>query len=134
MQTAVWGDMKQLAWSLIILASLSLSGCSSGIDGGFFSDYGLQEDDIVRVEITGDDISTGPTDDSDWEKTASIDSGSTMQVDVVGYDAGGDSTGNVNTTWSTSDPNVAVVDDAGNITAVSAGKAEITVQVSNTET
>ena len=127
-------SMKQLKGFLIIIAVICLSGCSSGVVNDFFSDNGIQEDDIIRVEITGNDISTGSTDDSDWEKTASIDTGSTIQVDVVGYDAGGDSTGNLSTTWSTSDQNVAVVDDAGNITAISAGKAEITVQMSNTDT
>lgn len=127
-------SIKQQAGFLIILLVISLTGCSSGVDSKLYPDYGIQEDDIIRVEITGDDISSGSTDDSGWEKTASIDPGDTMQVDIVGYDAGGDSTGNLSTIWSSSDQNIAVVDSTGKITAVSAGTAKITVQVSNTET
>ncbi|OGW43338.1 MAG: hypothetical protein A2132_06415 [Nitrospirae bacterium RBG_16_43_11] len=127
MQEPGLDNMKQLTGFLIIIAAICFSGCSSGVDNKFYTDYGIQKDDIIRVEITGDDI-TGD------DITATIDLGETKQVEVVGYEAGGDSTGNLSTTWSSSDQNIAVVDSTGKITAVSPGKADITVQVSNNET
>jgi len=126
--------MKLLARFLIIIAAICSSGCSSGVESNFFSDYGTDQGDIVRVEITGDINNTGVPGESDWEKTATVDSGSTLQVGVVGYDAGGTSSGNLSTTWTTSDPKIADVDSTGKITAISSGKAEITVEVSNSGT
>src|SRR3972149_7131865 len=117
--------MKQLTGFLIfIIVVFILSGCSSGTDGEFFTDYGLNEGDVIRIEITGTYKNT------EWlHKTAALDTETTMQLSLVGYDVEGNSNSTLTATWSSSDRKVAIVDNTGKITAISAGEAEVTVKL-----
>ncbi len=127
--------MKQLATYCIIISICSLFsfGCSSGIEGGFFPDYGLKEGDVIRIEITGT-FKNAQWTEGQLYKTAALDTGTTMQLSLVGYDIEGNSNSTLSATWSTSDQKVAAVDNTGNITAISAGVAEITVKLVSTIT
>ncbi len=118
--------MKQLAGLLILILAFSISGCSSGVESGLFSDYGLKKGDIIRVDITG------PFENKKWEddqlnKKAALDTGTTMQLSLVGYDITGVSDTRLSATWLTSDQNVVQIDNTGKLTAVSAGEASVTV-------
>ena len=121
--------MKQLTGFLIfIIVVFILSGCSSGTDGEFFTDYGLNEGDVIRIEITGAYKNT------EWlvgqkYKAAALDTETTMQLSLVGYDVEGNSNSTLTATWSSSDQKVAIVDNTGKITAISAGEAEVTVKL-----
>lgn len=125
--------MKLLTSFLIIIVVFTLSGCSSGIDGEFFPDNGLKEGDVIRIEITGTYKNT------EWlvgqkYKTAALDTETTMQLSLVGYDVEGNSNSTLSATWSSSDQKVAIVDNTGKITAISAGDTEVTVKLLSTVT
>lgn len=118
--------MKQLAGLIFILAAICLSGCSSGVDSGLFSNYGLSKGDVIRVEITG------PFENKKWEenqlnKKTALDTGTTMQLSLVGYDITGASDTQLSATWLTSDQKVVQIDNTGKLSAVSAGEASVTV-------
>src|SRR3989304_6453032 len=120
--------MKQLTGFLIFIVVFTLSGCSSGTDGEFFTHYGLNEGDVIRIEITGAYKNT------EWlvgqkYKAAALDTETTMQLSLVGYDVEGNSNSTLTATWSSSDQKVAIVDNTGKITAISAGKTEVTVKL-----
>ncbi len=115
------------------MAVFFLSGCSSGVENEFFTDYGIKDGDVIRVEITG------PSDESQWsgeqkQNTASLDTGTTIQTSLTGYDAAGNSVKTLDATWTSSNPQVASVDSAGNIAALSAGETEITVKLISKDT
>src|SRR3972149_631918 len=120
--------MKQLTGFLIFIVVFTLSGCSSGTDGEFFTDYGLNEGDVIRIEITGTLENTKWAEGQLYKKAA-LDTGTTMQLSLVGYDIEGVINSSLNATWSTSDEKVAVVDNTGKVTAVSAGDALVTVEL-----
>ncbi len=118
--------IKQLACLLSLVTVFSSSACSSGVESGLFSNYGLNKGDVIRVDITG------PFENKQWEedqknKRAALDSGTTMQLSLVGYDYTGASITQLSAAWSTSDQNVVQIDNTGNLTAVSAGEASVTV-------
>lgn len=123
--------MKQLAGFFIIIAAFWLSGCSSGVESGFFSDYGLKEDDVVRVEITGFENTTWK--EGQLYKKAALDTGTTMQLSLVSYDTEGIVNKSLKVSWSTSDAKVVLVDNKGKITAVSAGDALVTAELTTTD-
>lgn len=123
--------MKQLTGFLIIIVIFTLLGCSSGTDGEFFTDYGLNEGDVIRIEIAGTFKNTNV---GQVYKTAALDTGTTMQLSLVGYDVEGNSNNTLNATWLSNDKKVAIVDNTGKITAISAGDAEITVKLVSTVT
>ncbi len=112
----------------MIISIFSFLGCSSGVDGGFFPDYGLNEGDVIRIEITGTFKNTNWSAEQEYKKAA-LDTGTTMQLSLVGYDVEGNSDNTLAATWTSSNQQVATVDNTGNITAISAGEAEITVTV-----
>ena len=77
--------MKQLTGFLIfIIVVFILSGCSSGTDGEFFTHYGLNEGDVIRIEITGTYKNTEWLVDQKY-KTAALDTETTMQLSLVFY-------------------------------------------------
>ena len=52
-----------------------------------------------------------------------------MQLSLVGYDVEGNSNSTLSATWTSSEQKVAIVDNTGKITAISAGEAEVTVKL-----
>ncbi len=125
--------MKLLATLSAILLICASSGCGSGVNSKFFSDYGLQEGDVIRVEITGAYKKTQWT-DGQLYNTVAMDTGVTMQLSLVGYDVANVSISELPGTWASSNENVATVDNSGMISAVSAGEALVTVKLLSTVT
>ena len=126
-------SIKHLTGLLILIIAFSLSGCSSGVDNGFFPDYGLKEGDAILIKITGTFTDTQWL-DGQQNKAVSLDAGTIMQLSFVGEDFEGNSINNLEATWTSSNPQVATVDDKGKITAVSSGETEITVKLMSTAT
>lgn len=125
-------SMKQLTGVLITLFVLSLSGCSSGVSSEFFTDYGMQKGDVMRVEITGAYKKT-------WKAgvpyyTAALDTGVTMQLSLVGYDVANSSINELAGMWVSSNEDVATVDHTGKVTAISAGETQVSVKLLSTVT
>ena len=125
--------MKQLSGFLITFLVISLSGCSSGVDSEYFSNYGLEKGDVISIEITGPFKKTQWTDDQQYN-TAALDTGASMQLSLVGYDVANNSINALPGTWVSSDQGVAAVDSTGKITAISAGDTEVTVKLLSTVT
>ena len=121
-------SIKHLTGLLILIIAISLSGCSSGVDNEIFPKYGLAEGDVIRVEITG---TFGNTEWAEGQlyKKAALDTGTTMQLSLVGYDIEGVVSASLNAAWSSNNEEVAVVDREGTVTAVSAGDALVTVEL-----
>ena len=99
---------KKFAWIAVIAMVLSLVGC--GVD---ITSVSLPTDIVMEKGVTQQlEIEYGTKADAEQEKIAEAAS-------------------KLNLTWTSSDEEVATVDETGSVTAVGAGEADITVSVSD---
>ncbi len=141
-------SIKLVPYLLILLLLLLGCGSDSGkkrSNTGTFPDYGLNEGDVIILEISSPGISigsgsSGSTDTSGstgavtgtpgYQKTLTVVAGTTAQLSVVARDVSGNSYTDVKVTWASDNKSVATVDSTtGKVTGVSAGSATITAKL-----
>jgi len=124
---------------LFFLLFLSISGCGSDSGGhshsiDTFPNYGLEGDDIVRIEISSPDSSnpwsggsSAEGDTSSYQKTMTLDVGTTADLSVDAYDINGTIYKDIDkVTWKSDNEKVVMVDSSGKVTPLSEGTATIT--------
>lgn len=128
-------------FTYFLLVLLLLSGCGSGSDNRgnqFFPDHGLDEGDIIRIEITtppsNNGGSGGTGEPPDYQDAVTLDAGTITQLSADGYDVKGNRYENPkNVIWTSDNPEVATVDNTGEVTGKSPGEATITVKLNTVD-
>ncbi|HKZ71816.1 MAG TPA: Ig-like domain-containing protein, partial [Nitrospirota bacterium] len=135
---------------------LLLTGCGSDSgkrqrNTGLFSSYGVGAGDVIMIEIASPELavdsgssggtgtsgggggSDGTTASTGYQKTVSLEAGTTTQLSVSARDVTGTSDPNINVVWSSGDEAIATVDNAGQVTAISNGRTIITAKLTMTD-
>lgn len=144
---------------VIILLFVAACGSDSGRHSRNrdpFPYYGLEEGDIIMIEISspglsnpwsdgtsgssssgedstdagsGTDDTGGAGETAPYQKTMTLDAGTTAELSTNAYDFTGTRYEDFPVRWSSSDTAVATVDNTGKVTALSEGTATITAQL-----
>jgi len=125
-----------LAYPFITILLLTGCGSDSGKkqrNTGLFSSYGVGAGDVIMIEIASPELavnsgSSGGT-GADYQKTVSLDAGTTVQLSVTARDVTGTSYPNINVVWSSENQAIAAVDSSGKVTAISNGSTIITAKL-----
>src|SRR3990172_12812386 len=143
-----------LAYPFITVLLLTGCGSDSGKrqrNTGLFSSYGVGAGDVLMIEIASPELavdsgssggtgtsgggggSDGTTASTGYQKTVSLEAGTTTQLSVSARDVTGTSDPNINVVWSSGDEAIATVDNAGQVTAISNGRTIITAKLTMTD-
>src|SRR3989337_376471 len=129
---------RNLLLIYVIVVGILLAGCGSDSgkkqrNTGLFSSYGVGAGDVIMIEIASPELtvnsgSSGGT-GTDYQKTVSLDAGTTVQLSVTARDVTGTSYPNINVVWSSENQAIAAVDSTGKVTAISNGSTIITAKL-----
>src|SRR3972149_347146 len=143
-----------LAYPFITILLLTGCGSDSGKkqrNTGLFSSYGVGAGDVIMIEIAspvlavnsgssggtgtsgGGSGSDGTAASPGYQKTVSLEAGTTTQLSVSARDVTGTRYPNINVVWSSGDPAIATVDSTGKVTAISNGSTIITSKLTMTD-
>ncbi|MBI5406998.1 MAG: Ig-like domain-containing protein [Nitrospirae bacterium] len=128
---------------------------------GLFSSYGVGAGDVIMIEIASPELtvnsgssggtgtsgggadsgsstgggsgSDGTTASTGYQKTVSLEAGTTVQLSVNARDVTGTHYPNINVVWSSGDEAIATVDSTGKVTAISNGSTIITAKLTMTD-